>query len=428
MRLLCLSNGHGEDGIGRRILEALRSAVPNCDLSALPLVGEGKSYAALGIPCLGPCQPLPSGGFNQAALQFIRDLRGGMLGQSVQQWQALQQWCRETPAGGGLILAVGDILPLAIARVSGWPYAFVGTAKSDYYWRDDQGPLPLRFALDPYHRCKGTYYEPWEVALMRHPDCRMVFPRDSLTSEGLRQLGVRVVDAGNPMMDGLACQDLAPWQQQLPPGALVLLLLPGSRWPEAQQNWGRCLAGLQAVLDQQRSQTVALAAIAPELPLKPLLKGLASWGWLEADSSETLKRFQQGSHQLWLGQQHFVPFAHLSVGAIALAGTATEQVVGLGKPVVTLPGRGPQFTRRFAQLQARLLGPSLSCVDTPEDVPPALMTLLQADRLTHIRANGMHRLGPTGAAGRIAEHLQSLLLPTVYSDTSLPDPPRASQP
>jgi hypothetical protein len=39
----------------------------------------------------------------------------------------------------------------------------------------------------------------------------------------------------------------------------------------------------------------------------------------------------------------------------------------------------------------------------------------------------MHRLGPAGAAGRIAKHLQSLLLPTVHSDTSLPDPPRASQ-
>lgn len=34
--------------------------------------------------------------------------------------------------------------------------------------------------------------------------------------------------------------------------------------------------------------------------------------------------------------------------------------VGQGKPVFTIPGRGPQFTAAFAEAQSRLLGESVS--------------------------------------------------------------------
>jgi uncharacterized protein (TIGR03492 family) len=37
--------------------------------------------------------------------------------------------------------------------------------------------------------------------------------------------------------------------------------------------------------------------------------------------------------------------------ALAMAGTATEQFVGLGKPALVIPGAGPQFTRLFAERQ-----------------------------------------------------------------------------
>jgi len=40
-----------------------------------------------------------------------------------------------------------------------------------------------------------------------------------------------------------------------------------------------------------------------------------------------------------------------------MAGTATEQFVGLGKPAIAIPGIGPQFTAAFAEAQSRHLGP-----------------------------------------------------------------------
>ena len=62
-RLLCLSNGHGEDIIAVRILQELRQISSKLNISALPLVGEGRAYFTAGIPVIGAVQAMPSGGF-----------------------------------------------------------------------------------------------------------------------------------------------------------------------------------------------------------------------------------------------------------------------------------------------------------------------------------------------------------------------------
>ena len=43
-RLLVLSNGHGEDLIARRLLEALGRRRPELALTVLPLVGAGEGF------------------------------------------------------------------------------------------------------------------------------------------------------------------------------------------------------------------------------------------------------------------------------------------------------------------------------------------------------------------------------------------------
>ena len=63
MKLLVLSNGHGEDIIATRILKQLQSLAPELELVALPIVGEGYAYRKLNIPLAGRVQQLPSGGF-----------------------------------------------------------------------------------------------------------------------------------------------------------------------------------------------------------------------------------------------------------------------------------------------------------------------------------------------------------------------------
>jgi uncharacterized protein (TIGR03492 family) len=113
---------------------------------------------------------------------------------------------------------------------------------------------------------------------------------------------------------------------------------------------------------------------------------------------------------LLLTQTGFVECLREADVAIAMAGTATEQFVGLGKPAIALPGGGPQFTPAFAQAQSRLLGPSLILVQQPDRVARVLQQLLRdPDRLQLIAENGTRRMGTPGASRRIAAGLREKL-------------------
>ncbi len=399
-RLLCISNGHGEDTIALRLLLALRSRVPTLDLAALPLVGEGTAFQKHDIPLIAATKTLPSGGFiYMDSRQLARDLQGGLVQLTLAQLHALKDWQQ----AGGTVLAVGDLIPFAFAWRSGLPYALVGTAKSAYYLRDEAGRLP---ALPWYAGWAGSIYLPWERWFMGRDRCRAVIVRDELTAAELRQTGLSHIYTGNPMMDGL--EPTNQWEALRSPesNALTLILLPGSRAPEAYHNWQRILQAVASVLRQFQPRPVhCLAAIAPALDLSPLRQALSVAGW-HTDTGDGIPTFQQDNGRLLLTQTAYTDCLHLADAAIAMAGTATEQCVGLGKPAFTLPGTGPQFNPTFATLQTRLLGQSVMLVPQPEQVGAAMAEVLgDTERLAAIAQNGRRRLGSPGAADAIASVL-----------------------
>ncbi len=401
MKLLCLSNGHGEDAIGCRILKALQQQPHPPELAALPLVGAGQAYETLGIPIVASVKVMPSGGFvYMDGRQLARDLKGGLLPLTWSQFKAVRSWRQ----GGGVILAVGDILPLLFAWASGAPYAFVGTAKSEYYRRDEAGILPRRDWLGRLGSRLGSAYWPWERWLMSRPACKAVFPRDHLTAETLKQLHIRAFDLGNPMMD-----DLEPTGISFKPAhiaqPLTIVLLPGSRAPEAYNNWERIVEAMSGVmLTFANRPLLFLGAIAPGLSLERLASPLLAEGWKEQNG-----QFIQQHATLVLTQTAFNDCLHEADVAIGMAGTATEQFVGLGKPAVTLIGRGPQFTPLFAKGQARHLGPSVTLIEKPTGVGKAIGSLLaDPDRLHLIAENGRRRMGQPGAARKIAAQITEL--------------------
>ncbi len=411
MKLLCLSNGHGEDLIALRILQALQRHSSQFELAALPIVGEGKTYTAHGIPIVGTVKPMPSGGFvYMDGRQLARDLKGGLLPLTLAQLKTVRQWAKT----GGSILAVGDIVPLLFAWWSGAPYAFVGTAKSEYYLRDEQGWLPRPTWFERLESWSGSVYLPWERWLMRQSRCKAVFPRDSLTSAVLRRWNIPAQDLGNPMMDGLQPTGVEfPVEidaDSLEAQPLTFTLLPGSRPPEAYENWQILIQAVSALLiayGNQR-QLIFLAAVASQLDLEPLQQTLTSYGWrLTATSPHLL--FTHYRAKLILSHA-FTDCLHQAEFALAMAGTATEQFVGLGKPALIFPGDGPQFTPRFAEAQTRLLGAGVTLVEQPSRVAGVVQSLLQdPDRLQWIQANGVRRMGAPGAAERIAKAILQIL-------------------
>lgn len=409
MKLLCLSNGHGEDLIALRILDQLQHQVPSLELAALPLVGEGRAYTQHDIAVIGPVKRLPSGGFiYMDGRQLARDVQGGLLQLTLKQLRTVKTWASQ----GGAILAVGDIVPLLFAWWSGAPYSFVGTAKSDYYLRDEEGPLPRPTWFERLEGWSGSVYLPWERWLMSRRRCRAVFPRDRLTATRLKRWPIPVFDLGNPMMDGLDPTDnaLALPQEDV----LTVVLLPGSRPPEAYNNWsliGQAVAELVTHLPQR---LLFLGAIAPGLDLARLQTTLEADGWRpdpdhppeHASASERPMRLTQGRATLLLSQHAFSDCLQRADLAIAMAGTATEQFVGLGKPALILAGGGPQFTPAFAEAQTRLLGPSVILLKTPRQAVTVVRSLLDnPDYLQIIAENGRRRMGEPGAAYRIATTL-----------------------
>ncbi|NEP09030.1 MAG: hypothetical protein F6K14_02025 [Symploca sp. SIO2C1] len=423
MQLLCLSNGHGEDIIAVRILEELQ-AHPNApEVAALPLVGEGRAYSQLEVPIIGTVRTMPSGGFvYMEGRQLLRDLRGGLLQLAWTQLKAVRRWSQK----GGVILAVGDIVPLLFAWFSGAPYAFVATAKSEYYIRDESGRLPNRPRWDGW---SGSVYLPWERWLMSHPRCQAVFPRDSLTTEILKHWSIPAFDFGNPMMDKIELEHPEP--KFYDPDAevkemqrsLIITLLPGSREPEAYENWQQIILAVAGIVDTFQEQSTLsspatppllfLSAIAPALNPETLRETLESQGWVEESiestatnlklSDPTAVAFTHKNATLILTQDDYNLCLLQGDCAIAMAGTATEQFIGLGKPAIAIPGNGPQFTPAFAEAQTRLLGPSLILVQQPEGVAGIVEQLLHdPDWLQLIGENGRRRMGEPGAARRIA--------------------------
>lgn len=416
LRLLCLSNGHGEDIIAVRILQELRQST-QINITALPLVGEGRAYTQLGIPLIGSVQAMPSGGFiYMDGRQLVRDVRGGLIQLTLDQIKAVRSWAKQ----GGVILAVGDIVPLLFAWASGTNYVFVGTAKSEYYLRDEHGTLPRRSLFNSLEGWSGSVYLPWERWLMSRQNCKAVFPRDSLTTKTLQKWSIPAFDLGNPMIDQLDAvtpqfyhSDAAQKRRQSPPQAsLNITLLPGSRPPEAYANWSQMIIAVTELIETISDRSLLfLGAIAPSLSLESLCQILLKAGFHQVNSDSPLSdrealTFRHKNAALILTQNAYNDCLQLGDIAIAMAGTATEQFVGLGKPAIAFPGKGPQFTYAFAEAQTRLLGASLILVDQPTQVADAVQSLLSdPDRLQLIADNGWRRMGKPGAARRIADCL-----------------------
>jgi uncharacterized protein (TIGR03492 family) len=407
LRLLALSNGHGEDEVAVRVLRQIQQQCPDWEIQAMPVVGEGNAYQQSEIKIYGPTQSaMPSGGFLYMSQKaFLRDIQSGLLPLTWAQLQACRRWT----AQGGCILAVGDIVPLLFAKCSGAPFAFIGTAKSEYYLRTE---LPTHTAKQsPLSQWLDCVYLPWERWMMQDQRCKAVFPRDRLTATILKQWPIPVFDLGNPMMDDLMPQGIlkpALFEPNIP----KILLMPGSRPPEAYANWQLILESITPFTQGEQNSTF-IAAIANQLDLSQLCQIAASSGWQIDEQTLEVSVPNQwlkcNRARVLLVQHAFGDALHLADVAIAMAGTATEQLVGLGKLVITLVGSGPQFTWAFAEAQSRLLGPSIHLIEHPQAVFEKVNSLVQASPEIHSLENGQKRMGTPGASARIASQIQRLL-------------------
>lgn len=402
-RLLLLSNGHGEDLSGALLGRQLQRL--GAQVEALPLVGHGHAYRQAGIPVLGHTREYSTGGLGYTSLAGrLTELRQGQL------LYLLGRLARLPRSRHDLIVVVGDVLPLLGAWLSGRPSVVYLVAYSSHY----EGRLRL----------------PWPCGwLLRRRRNLLVWSRDALTASDLsEQLGRPVEFLGNPFLDPVAAA----------PGAIVgaagqtMGLLPGSRLPEALRNLALMLGVLErlpAALAQP-GRLALQAALVEDLSCDDLERIAAPLGWQlsaghghsDGDAAHVLVR---GPLRLQLHWRRFAAVLHGSDLLLSMTGTAAEQAVGLGKPVLQLEGEGPQFTPGFAEAQRRLLGPGVLCAPPgPEHL--AASAALAASLLQRLAAAetgarwrqelaqlGRQRIGsPGGTVRQAAAIMESLSSPS----------------
>ncbi|MCT0228283.1 lipid-A-disaccharide synthase-related protein [Synechococcus sp. CS-1331] len=382
--VLLLSNGHGEDLSGALVASQLIQR--GIAVEALPLVGHGTSYRQLGIPVLGRTRNCSTGGLGYTSLAGrIAELLEGQMLYVLNRLLLLRRRRRHY----GLVLAVGDLLAVVGGWFSGLPTAVYLVAYSSHY----EGRLRL----------------PWPCGwLLGRPGIRAIWSRDELSAADLSgQLGRPASFLGNPFLDAVSGNEAPPAGA----GDPELLLVPGSRLPEAARNLALMLE-LLAQLPRGRRLRLR-AALVPGLERACIAQLAAPLGW-QLEGEDRLVRGPLELELSWGGFGQLLPRAQL---VLCSAGTAAEQAVGLAIPVLQLPGQGPQFTPGFAEAQRRLLGAGVFCAPDPASAAELAHQLLE-QQLDPIRGPalrrqlatiGQERIGRPGGSQAMAGAIMNLL-------------------
>ncbi len=359
--ILFVTNGHGEAAIAKRIAVELRGLG---DFATDHFALVGTEHGDANFRDVGPQRRMPSGGL--VAMGNVRalaaDIRAGFLGHLARQLRFIRTLRRRY----AVVVAVGDVYALAIARLARRPTAFVGTAKSIYV----------------------APYGPFERRLLR--GARRVFVRDAPTADYLRARGVDAEAPGNVIADLLTTSARVRW----PAGAERIALLPGSR-TRAYADAVR-LADVARRVVARTPGCAAMMSIAPGLDatrFAPALAGdppIGVWG----DDLGAL-------------------FADATI-ALGQAGTANEAAAACGVPVVAFEFDGARKSAWYRDRQARLLGEALAVVPGDPDRAADAIAAILADpgRRERMARVGRERMGERGGAAAIARAIAALTVPT----------------
>lgn len=377
--LLVVSNGHGEDVVAGRVIAALLARDPALRVWAFPVVGLGSALADEGAELVGPRRELPSGGLTLHSLTHLAaDMRAGLVGLSARQ----VAWLSRTRPRR--VFVVGDFYAQALAALTRAPRRVLQTLVS-VHQATPAGGRGGRYFMEGFRAP--------ELALMRRAVA--VYTRDAATARHLQDLRVpRATYLGNPMMDGLEGRPIEG-SGGGPAGPRVALL-PGSR----------------------SYANLSVAVMISALERLPGALGLVAWslgappapppGWESdvVDAPGVVAAWRSGATRVWWVVDGFADVLRSADVAVGTAGTANEQAVGLGVPLVAFP-LPPDYSVAFVANQARLLGGGVT-VATPDPAAVAgALTRLWRDDGARARAlaAGAERMGPPGASAALAAEL-----------------------
>lgn len=382
-KILLISNGHGEDIIAANILRELLKREQDISVSVLPVVGHGDAYKSLPIELIGPRKKLPSGGFARNSISnLIKDIKAGLLSLTLSQISTIKKAGKDIDS----VIVVGDVFILLLAGLFiKKKIFFLPTAKSEYI--------------------SGHYWIEKKL-IKKYAD--FVFPRDEKTTTVLEKFGINAFFLGNAMMD---CFEIKGADFELDENKATIGILPGSR-EEAYDNLLQILKVVDEIERYGKSYNY-ITAISSNLLVENIIgiiKG-TKWTYKIPEKKEKLQGIYLlllspgGKSTLKIIYHHFGDVLNQSDIFIGLAGTANEQAVGMGKPLVAFPGTGTQYTLSFARAQKLLLGNSMKLLsNSSKEIAGTVIDIIEnKEKYKSMGNEGKNRMGRPGAVKRMAD-------------------------
>ncbi len=335
-RILLLSNGHGEDLSGSLLAKYF---VKEGDVvHALPIVGDGENYKKENIKIIGKTKKFRTGGIGYNSLKGrMFEIFGGQLIYFFRKLYLSYALRNKYD----FYLVIGDIVPIFFAWFAKKDFFTYLVAYSSHYEGKLKLPWPCKFFL-----------------LSKY--AKKIYSRDFLTANDLTlQLRKKVIFFGNPFMDKFSSFENK--SKSLP---FNIGLFPGSRSPELLYNLQLILEVLESMSKLKYFQNIAFNfAIVKALSSNKIIPifNQRNWIYVEKKGKSDVLEFKYGFISISLNWNLFEEILCKSNFVISMAGTASEQAIGLAKPVIQIEGKGPQFTKSFAEAQRRLLGKYVFC-------------------------------------------------------------------
>ncbi len=396
-RILVLSNGHGEDVSGCILARRLIS-IGN-KVEALPIVGLGEAYKKEKINIIGKTRKFNTGGLGYNSLKGrIYDLYNGQIYYFFKKIWIVCLIRKKYD----YFLVVGDIVPIFFAWLSRKKFFTYLVAYSSHY----EGKLNL----------------PWPCSyFLKSPNSIRIYARDLLTSIDLsNQLKKEVLFFGNPFIDKLLKNNIKDSNN-----SFNIALLPGSRTNELINNFELMVDIIQELANYKFFKKIkfnfALASDLKMVNVQNILE-MRNWQFEKILSSDFKLLYSYKSIKVFFKWNSFEDILTESDFAISMSGTAAEQVVGMSKPVLQVEGKGPQFTKAFAEAQRRLLGQHVYCftnfsnkneqITGTIDLIIKIIYLMKLDNyfLKSCKENARNRLGNKNATLKITSDMEQYLI------------------
>jgi len=365
---LILSNGVGEDELACTVAQALikqKPAAIELTLSALPLLGPGKSYQKKNIPVVYQSKNMPSGGFlNGRPLALFVDILSGLL------WQVLKQiwFLKKQMSELDFVISVGDFTGVFYFRL-----ARLGLAQQPSHFHVNTA---LSAHLRPFYDLEKKFFEKY---------CDWVFVRDEFSKDQLKLSFPHVSFEGSTMLDD---PNLIPTAQNaLPqtPEKKYILLVPSLR-RDAYRN------------------IELLNEMAQELPGEKFI--LALHPRLEKNNQgnnhgNKIRNLSKNITVSTAALGDLVPYARIALG---MTGTGCEQLTALGVPLFLVETYNPASNKTRLNHYQLLLGKSCEGLFLPFENQIAVLkeALKNEIKLNEMRLKGPLRFGKKGASDRIA--------------------------